>query len=556
MIIGEGILMRIQTFMSAALLVLAGAGAATATVRHVPGDFDHINDAVQAASAGDTVLVGAGTFTDCIHQCSPTDTTKTCVILRSGITLRGAGMESTIIDAGGLGRVLYLNGVTNVRIEDLQVTGAFAQVYGCGIYLRDVDASVRIERVKVFGNQDGGIIGVIAANFVAEDCAILENVNKQGGGIQLEDGSAAVIRSTLVDGNEAPAAAGVLTRNSDATIEGCVISNNSVTSPNGNGGGLLAINSALAMRDCEILGNTATGYGGGLAFQNCVGGLIEGTNVVGNVCAGDNSYGGGIHANSSTTAFTDVLVAQNQTLAPLGNGGGLDIQFTPSPTLTHCTIVENACGASRTGGGLVVRFGADPVIDKCIVAFSTQGAAFYSLSGAPTISCCDVYGNAGGDALIGTDAGGNFALDPLFLGETGYEYCLAWDSPCAPGNHPEGAAACAGEAIGYRRTDCGPTAVDELPRRGIADLGNHPNPFNPTTTIFFVLEKDGPARLRIYDLAGRILRTFAWSHRSAGRHEVDWDGRDASGRAVASGVYLYELEFEGRKLAERMSLIR
>jgi hypothetical protein len=96
-------------------------------------------------------------------------------------------------------------------------------------------------------------------------------------------------------------------------------------------------------------------------------------------------------------------------------------------------------------------------VTNTIIAFSTQGAAVYCFGGAEiSLDCCDVYGNAGGDwvgciAQQGT-LGGNFSADPEFCGELGSgNFELQLDSPCAPGNHPQGAAC---GVIGARPVGC------------------------------------------------------------------------------------------------------
>ncbi len=87
-------------------------------------------------------------------------------------------------------------------------------------------------------------------------------------------------------------------------------------------------------------------------------------------------------------------------------------------------------------------------------------------------------------------------------------------------------------------TDEGPTAAPMLP--ALAMHGNYPNPFNPATTIRFELVDGGPVRLTVLDLAGRILRADGWQA-SPGTQGWHWDGRDAAGRAQASGVYMYRI---------------
>lgn len=68
-------------------------------------------------------------------------------------------------------------------------------------------------------------------------------------------------------------------------------------------------------------------------------------------------------------------------------------------------------------------------------------------------------------------------------------------------------------------------------------LPNAPNPFNPATELRFALDQAGDAALNVYDLQGRLVRAFPAAAYAAGAHAVAWDGRDAGGRPVASGVY-------------------
>jgi hypothetical protein len=71
---------------------------------------------------------------------------------------------------------------------------------------------------------------------------------------------------------------------------------------------------------------------------------------------------------------------------------------------------------------------------------------------------------------------------------------------------------------------------------------NYPNPFNPMTRLEYGLAAPARVSLRIYDASGRLVRALVEADRAAGRHAELWDGRDASGRAVASGIYFYRIE--------------
>ncbi len=76
----------------------------------------------------------------------------------------------------------------------------------------------------------------------------------------------------------------------------------------------------------------------------------------------------------------------------------------------------------------------------------------------------------------------------------------------------------------------------------LALLGNHPNPFNPSTTLRFSVPAGGaPLRLAVHDLQGRLLRVLAEGSYPAGEQAVVWDGRDERGEALPSGVYFSRL---------------
>jgi hypothetical protein len=76
-------------------------------------------------------------------------------------------------------------------------------------------------------------------------------------------------------------------------------------------------------------------------------------------------------------------------------------------------------------------------------------------------------------------------------------------------------------------------------------LQNRPNPFNPTTRIGFGLPVAGAARLAIYSLEGRLVRTLADRVFPSGYSELSWDGRGDDGSAQPSGVYFYRFEAGG-----------
>lgn len=83
-----------------------------------------------------------------------------------------------------------------------------------------------------------------------------------------------------------------------------------------------------------------------------------------------------------------------------------------------------------------------------------------------------------------------------------------------------------------------------------------PNPFNPSTTIEFALPRTGRVELKIYDVAGRLVRKLVDQELTAGRHEARWLGRDDDGRQVASGTYYYLLDCGEWTETRKMTLVK
>jgi endonuclease I len=86
------------------------------------------------------------------------------------------------------------------------------------------------------------------------------------------------------------------------------------------------------------------------------------------------------------------------------------------------------------------------------------------------------------------------------------------------------------------------TGVDGLSEPPFSLYQNAPNPFNPTTTVSFVLSAEADVELLVHDVRGRLVAVLASGSFPSGRHAAVWDGKDAVGRDVASGIYFYSLE--------------
>lgn len=85
---------------------------------------------------------------------------------------------------------------------------------------------------------------------------------------------------------------------------------------------------------------------------------------------------------------------------------------------------------------------------------------------------------------------------------------------------------------------------------------NIPNPFNQSTRISFALERESRIALEVYTLLGAKVKVLAQGTYPRGRYSVVWDGTDASGRAMPSGVYFYRVTTPQRVETRRMVLLR
>lgn len=107
------------------------------------------------------------------------------------------------------------------------------------------------------------------------------------------------------------------------------------------------------------------------------------------------------------------------------------------------------------------------------------------------------------------------------------------------------------------------TGIDDEPDPGTVALPlvyrlyrARPNPFNPRTEIAFDLPLAGEARLAVYDLGGRLVRTLAVGGLPAGHHVRTWDGVDDAGTTVASGVYILTIDAGGFHARQKAVLLK
>ncbi|MDZ4183014.1 MAG: T9SS type A sorting domain-containing protein, partial [Candidatus Cloacimonadaceae bacterium] len=89
----------------------------------------------------------------------------------------------------------------------------------------------------------------------------------------------------------------------------------------------------------------------------------------------------------------------------------------------------------------------------------------------------------------------------------------------------------------------------------LSALSVFPNPFNPNTTIAFELQKADKVEMVVYNLKGQKVRSLINEHRSSGKHQISWDGKDDGGRALSSGIYFLRLS-TGKEVSSRKMILQ
>ena len=114
------------------------------------------------------------------------------------------------------------------------------------------------------------------------------------------------------------------------------------------------------------------------------------------------------------------------------------------------------------------------------------------------------------------------------------------------------------EDVAGNTTVCDPvltTLSADVPE-GFSLSANYPNPFNPTTQITFQLAEPSDVRLSVYDVTGREVALLVGEPMEAGTYEVEWDGHDAAGRVLPSGLYLYRITAGDFVQSRAMTLLK
>jgi C1A family cysteine protease len=264
--------------------------------------------------------------------------------------------------------------------------------------------------------------------------------------------------------------------------------------------------------------------------------------------------GGGVHVFSSSPVITDCIIADNSAAA----GGGISA-VNSSPAVSGCTIYGN------TGlGGIYYDATSGGTVANCIIAGTISGGGIYcTMSANPALSCSDVYGNAGGDALCGTDAGGNFSADPRVCNPAGGDYHLHPTSPCVR-QESCGLVGALGIGCGLQEYLMDEVMPPGMTPPGAADQvslelvpGAKPDGRSGwAAEITYSIPMSGRVLITVHDVLGRCIRTLADADAGRGRHSVTWDGADSRGARVASGVYFARMVYGADVRTVRIVIVK
>jgi hypothetical protein len=92
--------------------------------------------------------------------------------------------------------------------------------------------------------------------------------------------------------------------------------------------------------------------------------------------------------------------------------------------------------------------------------------------------------------------------------------------------------------------------------QGSVALRAFPNPSRGETVVQLQLRNANPVRVGIYDIAGRVVHRLFQGGLGAGAHAFEWDGRDATGRAVAAGTYFARIEIPGTVRSHKLVMLK
>ena len=351
----------------------------------MPGDYPTIQEGLNAASSGDTVLVAPGTYTENIVW-----------PLVDGIRLFSElGADTTVVDGSSAGSVVYFSGMavidTTTVIRGLTIQNGSGVEYGGGINL--VNSSPKIEDNIVENNsatRGGGGISctdfsspLIVGNTIRNDSASGTGMSYGGGIYSLH--SRPTIAGNQITGNSAYAGGGISCWECNPTISNNTIRNNSASDV---GGGIYCGFSHPTITGNVISNNSAESGAGGISC-----GYSHPTIASNTISNNSGSSSGGISCYRSDPMITGDTISSNSGRY----SGGLYCDHSNS-TITNNTIVGNS--SLTNGGGILCANQSNPLIRHNIIAQNDAGGygdgIYCERMSFPDVGCNNIYNNGYG----------------------------------------------------------------------------------------------------------------------------------------------------------------
>jgi len=392
-----------------------------------------LREAIIAANSNpghDTITIPSGTYTLTIAGTNEEAAATGDLDITSDMTITGAGAATTIIDGGGLDRVLQIIGTITVSISDLTISNGQSEfaVDGGGIY--NSGGKATLANSIVSGNlsrgQAGGIYNPSSGIMTVTNSSIVNNsarFQRAGfhnlgvatlisttvsenttfgfcGGICNSGGTLALVNSTVVSNTTSGQGGGILNENGGTmTLTNTSVISNAVSYS--NGGGIATFFSAMYLNNVTVSGNRASGRGGGLYVNGGPVTLNNGT-ITNNTADSDgdgSGDGGGIY-NAGTFNFSNTIVAGNR------NTSGQAPDSRGTLTSQDYNLIQSTNGCGITGSTAHNLTGVSPNLGP----LQDNGGPNFTHALPPASPAIDIANPAapgsGGNACEGTDQRG------------------------------------------------------------------------------------------------------------------------------------------------------
>lgn len=561
----------LRLFTLTSFLFVIGVSTSFAIIE-VPNDYLTIQEAINSATDGDTVLVDEGTYPENIDFLG-----KDIVVTSQYLfTEDSTTIVNTVINANYVGScVKMVSGETEAAVlmgfTLINGTGSLYQpgygnfYVGGGIYLLNSSPTIQYNIIRNNDTVDGGS-GIFTAEGdpIIQYNTIVENttlIYSCGAGILIKNTEDAVIAHNYIQYNTAVQGGGIGFKHASPLVTRNVISNNTAISnggglkmysgsspsiinntisdnesPVGMGGGVLVADSSAPVFMNNIVSFTICGGGFKVAgagvpelsynlfYENVGGDYINCVPGIGDI-TGDPAYIGGDPFDYHLTATSAAIDAGN-----------------PDPTYNDPDGTRNDCGAFPYD-----QTPPTPVVLTSFSAAIVNDGVMLNWNTTCEIEC---YG-----WTVQRSQGSEFRdISPLIAG---------YGTTTEPHNYSYlDATVPAGQLVQYRlkQMDIGGQVTYFNPITvtfGAATVteyslkSNYPNPFNPETAIVYTLPENSQVRVTIYNATGQRVAELVNGYRTAGMHTITWNADN-----LPSGSYICRMEVAGENYSRILTLLK